>query len=721
MWRRGDWFNVQVDPPPPAAFLNPSRSASARTGFLPIMSLTDSEEIDALLKYNPPPVEVPPTSVDESSQGSALSFYDMHLSSNLSLQRVVYLPSLLTDMITAVDTCLELADAEDADLPRINIEDCFRTKGQRVVRADRKSTDVVSIAKLYEATTASNCEAVASTVALSPQCPMWMPSITFRSTYNKDNPTDQAFILEEYSLSLFTLDNDIYFYPVVKECLEQEKIRLLRTLWKSDPRLATWEFLPYTTQAIAVIQNLCRGKPSHTMVTNTFYMQTYPSVGTFQEATAAVVPHDAEVSPWHFQDLRRNLRPRKAASTVHLVNYPSIELHVAPQPLSSKMSLADQVLQHAWVTACRRDSTFIVFQCGNYERIGIRHRASQTLYLSDVINVPSVTEPAAYTELHLNLYVSILHDAMQRAAHMPQARDDAPLLPRKRRRQTDGPPTRSQKCRKLRPRATHSFGAKTDVAARAGLSDNIFSRNIMLMFLQYSVYSSPNPTTFFRCGHQPSPRSRRARYNATEYMLIRLTSLITRGATGLVHEGTLEAYSDDLGLRSCRIVAKLAFGDEQKERMKHEAIIYEHLTKKGVRGIPKCYGIFEDTHGGPLVLVTSHEGHWLGHWVPSGSEGKLPVLTKKKFLIAMKEIHRANVCHRDIRPENMVMNENEDICIIDFDKADLTSSKGARKREYRHMERLLAGIYLPQGMFPSPRTASSGSGLSLSPISKESH
>ena len=90
--------------------------------------------------------------------------------------------------------------------------------------------------------------------------------------------------------------------------------------------------------------------------------------------------------------------------------------------------------------------------------------------------------------------------------------------------------------------------------------------------------------------------------------------------------------------------------------------------------------------------------------------------SRKRFLLAMKEIHHAGVCHRDIRPENLLVNADGAVCIIDFDKADLTSSVGARKREYEHLDNLLAGSYTPPGSFPSPKTASSGSGLSPSPI-----
>ncbi|KAF8895852.1 hypothetical protein CPB84DRAFT_1930827 [Gymnopilus junonius] len=61
---------------------------------------------------------------------------------------------------------------------------------------------------------------------------------------------------------------------------------------------------------------------------------------------------------------------------------------------------------NAWVTAAKNDSTFMVFQCGRYERIGFHHRASQTLYLSGVIDTVNIKDPS-YRKLHISLHIAI--------------------------------------------------------------------------------------------------------------------------------------------------------------------------------------------------------------------------------------------------------------------------------------------------------------------------
>ena len=60
------------------------------------------------------------------------------------------------------------------------------------------------------------------------------------------------------------------------------------------------------------------------------------------------------------------------------------------------------------------DTTFIIFHCGKYERIGVRHRATGTLFLSNLIDVHSCRDPG-YGKIQAGLYLLIIKDAMERA------------------------------------------------------------------------------------------------------------------------------------------------------------------------------------------------------------------------------------------------------------------------------------------------------------------
>ena len=61
----------------------------------------------------------------------------------------------------------------------------------------------------------------------------------------------------------------------------------------------------------------------------------------------------------------------------------------------------------------RHDATLIILQSGNSEYVCVRHRATQTLYISDLIDVPNCENPR-YAKLHTGIYITALCDAMQR-------------------------------------------------------------------------------------------------------------------------------------------------------------------------------------------------------------------------------------------------------------------------------------------------------------------
>src|ERR1700722_4056042 len=76
---------------------------------------------------------------------------------------------------------------------------------------------------------------------------------------------------------------------------------------------------------------------------------------------------------------------------------------------SSVASIGLIFLAKAWTQAVQNDTTLIVIHSGNYEVIGIRHRASQTLYISDVIEPPTCSNPA-YGKLHTGIYIAAIQD-----------------------------------------------------------------------------------------------------------------------------------------------------------------------------------------------------------------------------------------------------------------------------------------------------------------------
>jgi hypothetical protein len=63
------------------------------------------------------------------------------------------------------------------------------------------------------------------------------------------------------------------------------------------------------------------------------------------------------------------------------------------------------------------DSTIIIIYSGNFEYVCVRCRETQTLYISDLIDVPHCTNPR-YGKLHTGIYIAAIQDAMQRVTEM---------------------------------------------------------------------------------------------------------------------------------------------------------------------------------------------------------------------------------------------------------------------------------------------------------------
>ena len=63
--------------------------------------------------------------------------------------------------------------------------------------------------------------------------------------------------------------------------------------------------------------------------------------------------------------------------------------------------------------ATRVDCSIFVLNSGNHEFICIRHRRTQTLYISELIE-PSVCKEPSYGKLHVGLFIAAVKDTMDR-------------------------------------------------------------------------------------------------------------------------------------------------------------------------------------------------------------------------------------------------------------------------------------------------------------------
>ena len=56
----------------------------------------------------------------------------------------------------------------------------------------------------------------------------------------------------------------------------------------------------------------------------------------------------------------------------------------------------------------------------------------------------------------------------------------------------------------------------------------------------------------------------------------------------------------------------------------------------------------------------------------------------------MKEIHKFDVLHGDIRRQNLLINDTGNAVIIDFDQAKISSSAKAKEKECKYLLDVLA-------------------------------
>lgn len=270
-------------------------------------------------------------------------------------------------------------------------------------------------------------------------------------------------------------------------------------------------------------------------------------------------------------------------------------------------------------------------------------------------------------------------------------------------------------------------------------------RELALMQIRAMPFNSPSPVAFFRQGHGILPgipcadidhrksrsEKRPQEYRAHEYLELLLRPDFDSGATGQVHKATIRITLSDGQQLSSPAIVKIAFHDFQRKRLRHEYAVYKHLAKKGVKCVVSIYGLFDDGDDESSALIMSDAGISLYDRELKRDPGKIPVeqvsVTREErsaFLIirmilfttlhpreifkqALSEIHRAGVRHYDIRPMNLLIDDDGKATVVDFDMAKMGAGRHSREREFDDLCRLLQGSYSPPNEYPSNATTQS--------------
>ncbi|KAK2459877.1 hypothetical protein APHAL10511_008077 [Amanita phalloides] len=355
----------------------------------------------------------------------------------------------------------------------------------------------------------------------------------------------------------------------------------------------------------------------------------------------------------------------------------------------------------AWAQATRVDGSIIVLQSGNHEFIGIRHRTTQTLYISDLIKPHACKEPS-YGKLHVDIsYIAGIRDALDRERQrdaLPPGGGNGPSGSggdkqdglsggglgsghrgdrgggRKGDHKDESGGSKKSKQVKYRGGNVHS---KSTLELASG-------RNVILLYLQYDIYDSSAPSTFVRSGSTghptPLPSQETVRnYQLEECLTIVLKSEIGHGATGQVLRGTLEVEASKCALLD--VAVKLALGSERCETLRDEYKIYHQLRSKGVKnGITTPLGLFDDVEGGACIPVMPYVG------APLTATPKfvMPISYREGVLATLAKIHRADLLHGDLRLDNILVADSG-LTIVDLVCVD----QDAKDSEYLQLQSLL--------------------------------
>ncbi|TFK71966.1 hypothetical protein BDN72DRAFT_394737 [Pluteus cervinus] len=567
------------------------------------------DRLKSILTYCPPFPDTLERRENPAELGSfPFNFYDRHLDESTRLKHVVSLPSITTDLARQVDDHLESLQKRNVKPLPLNRQ----TQSTWVPRAVRYIESMCMstwhLANCYS-TIENDLAALTSQWLLAPDYPRYTSVLAFTSRpsgtqHSFDDPMlDFSLRLDEYSLPP----------PDLLAQVDDFTKGMIRDLQQKD--LATWVFLPAFPDVESAFKNMDTAVkapifPSSACTTGGVPAPKLPP-------SVPTPPIDALSPPWTLPRIFAKGRARPKSSTSSKGIKPDSRPDQRfPDFAKAKQPTPEGILYHAWRKAVEVDSTVIVINCGSYERIGIRHRATQTLYLSRLIEVWRC-EPS-YGKLHLGLQMAVIRDVIDR--YKQRISLEPPKKPERKRGKaptTDAPQPKRRSQRQLY-KSLRSEVVGTQGKNRKAQTDiwQAIDRPCALVSLRYPPFDSCSPAACLRIGRpltahvlDTTSHHWKAQFESAECFSIIINSIFTGGTAGLVHTGTLEVFTDGHHntLRH-EVLIKVATHAQPRHRILHEFSVYKQLWTHKVEGVPAIYGLFEDYDGLATLLVMERAG-----------------------------------------------------------------------------------------------------------------
>ncbi|KDQ10901.1 hypothetical protein BOTBODRAFT_147512 [Botryobasidium botryosum FD-172 SS1] len=690
-------------------------------------------QLRLLFDWNPRTLTFDETEASEPTQCHESAFYNKHLAPHLQLRLVQVSPSISQMLLHRVDAALRSADSKGISLNVRNIDDLNEARASDEHQGELVVNEA-SLVELYGTTTAKFASEAASMLLLHPEATTrWSKILEWRI-----NRPDSPYAPPSGHLAIKKWVRGIPMteaiespslipekYAVYRDIIQNlaDKESVLRVI-KHLQVLALWRFksLAFAPEnAMRSIFHLqrfnqdgfpwqtCRSEVGTCSIHRTVYDQIGPDIDYLTASLENVPTIDqlpASRTPSSRAGKSGDAEP--AGSSAKVAGSDICEKYI-----DSEEGRAIHWVQQTWCEAVKHDATVVVFHSGNHEVIGLRHRQSQTLLISDIIKPPTQKE---YGKLEIGLYIMAIEDALNRAKILDERRkfdeeqeatggeggsnkrdqrgddedghdeDNDDIRPRKRARSgRDGRgKSVSQEVRSTNTGTQHGrpSGGHIDKVLQL-----VGSRDVAAVFLRYGIYDTVSLACFARthpslyaCTAQstPPPPPDKSTYRPDEHVTLALISEYKDCATGAVHDAVLEVRTDDGECWTRNVIAKLAFERDQQARLANEYQAYQRLASKSIQEVPLILGMYRDLEdSGPTALVMTHEGT---HAVSMA------------FIQALQKIHAAGVLHNDIRHRNLLISDAGEVTIIDFDCARWNPSAADKVREVAELKEVLGEL-----------------------------
>ncbi|TFK71963.1 hypothetical protein BDN72DRAFT_876813 [Pluteus cervinus] len=640
--------------------------------------------------------------VDEEIPPSALfNFYDRHVAEHLRLKHVHLQSSLHEDLARRVDSKLDELQDVGLGVPRPSNELKLLHPWSASSNLPSGAIHPKHISRWYWDIIGKVASPIASHFIISPHAPFWLLNATFfRMDIDQDNQNDaknypwQGFAFQLQQSGVLEKERKLLSW------LDEPTTEFLKARAGED--IINFIFLPYSQQSADVMREMDR-----------FALQRLPSSCCATTGYSGTKPSDAETTrvdalktPWLVREPPHDANSQLTAQSEES-SEPKPDKVLSPsggRPTDfgkDGAATAEGLIHHIWRTAVASDSTFVVISCGDVERIGVRHRGTQTLYLSKLIEVFESQDPA-YPKIHLGLHIAALEDAQDRYRQSQgsdisnSGRTQRPNL-RKRKRENEEPDVFSVGERRGSKRAWLKSASRnlSELMDHSRPETEEFwrqldNRSLALIFVQGDSLNSPIPASCLRIGgtlspHGLGPLSKKwnKSYKPINSLKVTLQRPLYRGS-GRIHPAIIEIKLADGQTLTQKVMAKVAMTPADRGRLKHEYSIYKHLWEQEVEGISCVFGLFEDFDNLATIMIMERGGLSLLARKPVGAVDNAVELDrkeKKACLSILTAVHQAGVLHGYIHPKHITTSHDFKTTIIDFSQAKLDASEQELKTE----------------------------------------